>query len=229
MMKYIIIGLGKLGKAMAESFTQAGNEVIGVDANMHEVDAVKQLIATAICMDTKDMNALNTLPLKEADAVFVTYGEDFGLSVQTAAIIKQLGTNKLIVRAISPLHETVLTAIGVSEILSPEKNYANKYAAGLLLGKKLDHWYKITPTHHVVQIHIPEALVGRMINDVDFESDFNLKLIGTLRLEDKKNIFGITEQKWDLLDPTEEDSVFQEGDLLIVFGKSENYSKLADL
>ena len=32
-MKYLVIGLGNLGRAIAESLTRIGNEVIGVDIN----------------------------------------------------------------------------------------------------------------------------------------------------------------------------------------------------
>ena len=40
-MKYLVIGLGNLGRAIAESLTRIGNEVIGVDINPHKTEAVK--------------------------------------------------------------------------------------------------------------------------------------------------------------------------------------------
>lgn len=39
-MKYLVIGLGNLGRAIAESLTCIGNEVIGVDINPHKTEAV---------------------------------------------------------------------------------------------------------------------------------------------------------------------------------------------
>ena len=82
-MKYLVIGLGNLGRAIAESLTRIGNEVIGVDINPHKTEAVKHTISGAISLDTTDKDALNTLPLNEMDAIFVTFGKDFGTSIQT--------------------------------------------------------------------------------------------------------------------------------------------------
>ena len=78
-MKYLVIGLGNLGRAIAESLTHIGNEVIGVDINPHKIEAVKHTISGAIGLDTTDKDALNTLPLCEMDAIFVTFHTDRGL------------------------------------------------------------------------------------------------------------------------------------------------------
>lgn len=101
-MKFLIIGLGNLGRAIAENLTRIGDEVIGVDLNLHKVEAVKQTISGSVCLDTTDRDALNSLPLNEMDAIFVTYGKNFGTSVQTVALLKSLDAGKLIVRSISP-------------------------------------------------------------------------------------------------------------------------------
>ena len=47
-MKYLVIGLGNLGRAIAKDLTRVGNEVIGVDMDLHRVDMLKNDIAGAI-------------------------------------------------------------------------------------------------------------------------------------------------------------------------------------
>ncbi len=228
-MKYIIVGLGKLGSALAQSFAEAGHDVIGVDHEMHQVEAVKNKISTAICLETRDENAVKTLPLKEADAVYVTFGEDIGISVHSVAILKQLGVRRLIVRSMSPLHETILKSIGVDEIITPERDFSVEYVASLELGNRLEHWYKITPNYHVVNIRVPRSLVGNKIQDIDFDSTFHLKLISVLRLKDKKNMVGMTSKRFSVLKDINEDSVFEENDVLVLFGKPEYYNKLKEV
>ncbi len=225
-MKYIVVGLGKLGKAMAESLTSFGHEVIGLDQDMREVDAVKNTISLAIRMDARDENAVKSLPLKDSDAVYITYGEDFGLSVHTAAVFKKLKAKRIVVRATSPLHETVLRAIGVDEILSPEIDYSHEFVATLQLGNKLDHWYKVTSSHHLVKVKIPVSMVGYPIQSVDFMSDFNLKLLAVLRPSIKKNIIGQADKREDVLEDITEDTLFEENDKLLLFGKPSDYNKL---
>ena len=102
-MKYLVIGLGNLGRAIAKDLTRVGNEVIGVDMDLHRVDMLKNDIAGAVALDSTDKEALSTLPLSEMDAIIVTFGKDFGTSVQTVALLKSLDAGKLIVRAISSI------------------------------------------------------------------------------------------------------------------------------
>lgn len=84
-MKYLVIGLGNLGRAIAASLTQIGDEVIGVDSTMLRVEAVKGYTSGAIQLDATDPIALGTLPLNEMDAIIVTFGKDIGTSIQSVA------------------------------------------------------------------------------------------------------------------------------------------------
>ena len=151
-MKYLVIGLGNLGRAIAKDLTRVGNEVIGVDMDLHRVDMLKNDIAGAVALDSTDKEALSTLPLSEMDAIIVTFGKDFGTSVQTVALLKSQDAGKLIVRAISSIHETVIRAIGVSEIITPEKDFSTMYTSQASLGGLFRHWYKVTDTEHLYKI-----------------------------------------------------------------------------
>ncbi|WP_332910411.1 TrkA family potassium uptake protein [Algoriphagus boritolerans] len=127
-MKYIIIGLGNFGASLAQKLTEEGNEVIGIDRNMTKVDATKEKISHTICMDSTDEFTVSGLPLKDTDIVLVAIGEDQGANIMTTAIIKNIGVKRLISRAINPLHEKVLQAIGVDEIIHPEEETAERWA-----------------------------------------------------------------------------------------------------
>lgn len=159
-MKYLVIGLGNLGRAIAKDLTRVGNEVICVDMDLHRVDMLKNDIAGAIALDSTDKEALSTLPLSEMDAIIVTFGKDFGTSVQTVALLKSLDAGKLIVRAISSIHETVIRAIGVSEIIT-RKDFSTMYTSQASLGGLFRHWYKVTDTEHLYKIKTPPLLSGK--------------------------------------------------------------------
>ena len=127
-MKCIIIGLGNFGMALAQRLTAMGYEVIGVDKNMDKVNAYKDSIKNTICLDLNNEQAVRNLPLKEADLNIVTLGKDAGASILTIAILKQNGAKRIIARAISALHKTVLEAMGITEIIQLEKEYADYFA-----------------------------------------------------------------------------------------------------
>lgn len=228
-MKFLVIGLGNLGRAIAENLTRIGEEVIGVDLNLHKLDAVKHTISGSVSLDSTDRDALNTLPLNEMDAVFVTYGKDFGTSVQTVALLKSLDAGKLIVRSISPIHETVIRSIGVSEIIRPEQDYAATYASQSLLGDLYQRWYRVTETHHLYKINTPAALVEQTLETINFPENFGIRLVGVERAKETRNLIGLKQTQYYVIDPLTDDLVLEANDQLILFGKMEVLHKIKEL
>ena len=111
-MKFIVIGLGNYGSALATGLTAMGQEVIGIDGNREKTEMFKDVISQTICLDSTNENALATLPLKECDYAIVTIGEDFGASIMTTALLKKAGVNNLVSRAINPLHQKLIAFWG---------------------------------------------------------------------------------------------------------------------
>jgi len=228
-MKYIVIGLGSLGREIANNQTKIGNEVIGVDINMHRVENIKNNIAGAICLDSTDEDGLKLLPIKEVDAIFVTYGKNFGISVQTVALLKSFGASRLIVRSISPIHETVIRSIGVAEIMTPEKDFSAMYVAQTILGDRCLQWDRITDTHHLFKIKTPGVLVNQSIETIDVEENFDIRLVAIERLTEVKNMLGMVQKQYMVIQRLTNDLVIEQEDILVIFGKIEGLKKLASL
>lgn len=228
-MKYVVIGLGNLGRAIARDLTRIGNEVIGIDKDLHRVDMLKQDIAGAIALDSTDGEALGTLPLSEMDAVIVTYGKDFGTSVQTVALLKSLNSGKLIVRSISAIHETVIRAIGVDEIITPEEDFSAIYTSQAILGDLFKQWYKVTDTDHLYKIKTPATFAGQTIGNINFEENFGVRLVTIERPHEKRNLIGLSQIVYQVVSPITDDLVIEASDLLILFGKKEVLHKIAEI
>ncbi|MGA0829774.1 MAG: potassium channel family protein, partial [Flavobacteriaceae bacterium] len=120
-MKYIIVGLGNFGASLGQKLTSQGNEVIGIDTSAAKVEAYREKITYTMEMDATDELAVSGLPLKSTDIVVIGIGEDQGANVMATALFKNLEVKRLISRSINPLHEKVLQAIGVDEIVRPEE------------------------------------------------------------------------------------------------------------
>ena len=228
-MKYIVVGLGSLGREIANNQTKIGNEIIGVDINMHRVENIKNNIAGAICLDSTDEDSLKLLPIKEVDAIFVTYGKNFGISVQTVALLKSFGAGRMIVRSISPIHETVIRSIGVAEIMTPEKDFSSMYVAQTILGDRCLQWDRITDTHHLFKIKAPGVLVSQSIETIDMEENFDVRLVAIERLTEVKNMLGMVQKQYMVIQRLTNDLVIEQEDILVIFGKIEGLKKLASL
>ncbi|MEG1572768.1 MAG: TrkA family potassium uptake protein [Bacteroidales bacterium] len=218
-MRYMIIGLGNLGRALAENLSSVGHDVIGVDIDMHHIDLIKTKIEGAICIDSADIEALKSLPSKDMDAIFVCYSKDFGLSVQTVAYLKNIGAKNLIVRVISPIHETVLKSIGIERIMRPELSFANTFTSEALVHDLFLDRFRITETDHVFKIKTPPIFIGKSLEIIKIKENFGLSLIGIDRPVMHRNLLGIAQKDYVTIDNFDKTMVIAEGDVLLLFGK----------
>ena len=163
------------------------------------------------------------------DAIFVTFGKDFGTSIQTVALLKNLDVNKLIVRGISRIHEAVIRSIGVAEIITPEDDFAGMYASQSLLGELFKQWYRVTSTHHLYKIKAPATFVGQTLQTIDLEENFGVRLVGIERPKTERNLIGLKQTQYFVINKITDDLRVEEGDLLILFGKMEVLHKLAEI
>lgn len=222
-MKCIIIGLGNFGMALAQRLTAMGYDVIGVDKDIDKVNAYKDSIKNTICLNLNDEQAARNLPLKEADLNIVSLGKDVGASILTVAILKQNGAKRIIVRAISNLHKTVLEAMGTTEIIQLEKEYADFFATKTEL-TTLIYSYQVSPDYYIYEMKLPPIFTGRRLEDIKLEKDFSLKLIAIkhyIRDEEKGYL------RMELLEEVPEDFIVNPNDVFVLFGKKNRFRALS--
>ncbi|MBI4646131.1 MAG: TrkA family potassium uptake protein [Bacteroidia bacterium] len=223
-MKFIIIGLGNFGSSLSAKLTALGHEVIGVDNNISRIEMVKDKITHVIQLDCTDIHAVKTLPLKDADIVVVAIGEDVGASIMTTALLKQLNVKKLISRAISPLHQTVLEAIGIHEIAHPEQDSADRMVKRLELRNIVD-FLDISDEYIIIETVVNEIYVGKTIREADFRGRYNVNVLTIKRTKEEKNILGISHNKVIVLGVVSSEEIFHKGDILVIFGKITDVKK----
>jgi trk system potassium uptake protein TrkA len=227
-MRFVVIGLGNFGVALSRSLAGMGHEVIGVDSNIHKVEQIKDAITTAIVMDSRDAAAVSSLPVTSADAVFVAIGEDFGSSVNTIAILKQMGVKRLIARAIDTVHSTILEAIGVSEILRPEQDFAEMYAARFELSG-VEGSFLIGDNRMIMEIKAPSVLVGQRIEIIGFEKNFKLPLLAIKYFVTHRSLLGTVEKKPQIYDQWEQDRIVEKDDILVLYGQISDFHHFKNL
>ncbi len=227
-MKYIVIGLGNFGSVLSEKLTMLGHEVIGVDVDPHKVEDMKKSIASTICLDSREPNALNALPLRDADTVFVTIGEDFGTSIHVIALLKQSNVKKVVGRALSPLHKTVMEAIGVDEIIMPEREYAEMYASRIEMSG-VSSSYMVDDGHAIMEVSVPEIFVGQTVEAINVDKNFSLTLIAIKRTVLEKNLILLTRETQKLLQNFDDQTTLHEKDILLMFGKLEDFKKFKEM
>lgn len=216
-MKVIIFGLGNFGQALALHLTETGNEVIGIDKNMETVELVKEKIAHAVSMDSTNELAYGVLPLKDTDVAIVAIGENEGAAIITTAILKKYPHIRIISRSLSPIHDTVLHAMGVTHILHPEQEAAERLTRKLNFKKVIDNFI-VDENFSISEIRAPQAIYGKTIQECQFREKHKLNIITILRKKETKNLLGRKIYSQEATGLPTPDMKFQEGDVLVVFG-----------
>ncbi|MCF8272233.1 MAG: TrkA family potassium uptake protein [Flavobacteriaceae bacterium] len=220
-MKYIIVGLGNFGASLAEKLTSQGNEVIGIDTSMTKVDLYKEKISHTICMDTTDEFTVSGLPLKDTDVVIIAIGEDQGSNVMSTALFKNFEVKRLISRAINPLHEKVLQAIGVDEIVHPEEETAERWAKKLCLKNVVDS-FELSDDFSIIEANVTAKYVGKTIKEVGFRNNFNLLVLTTIKKSEVKSKVGKTTTESKVQGVVTPDYVLQDSDILVLYGSNKD-------
>ncbi len=223
-MKYIIVGLGNFGASLGSALTRQGHEVIAIDSNMQRVEAYKEVISHTLCMDATDEYTVSGLPIIDTDIVIVAIGEDQGANVMATALFKTLKAKRLISRSINPLHKKVLQAIGVDDIIYPEKEAANRWAKRLSLRYFVDS-FELSDNFSMVEIKIPSVLIGKAVSELRLEQKFNIRLLSTLRYEYYEDSFGRTQSKPSIQGLVTPEQVLKDHDVLVIYGENKHINQ----
>jgi trk system potassium uptake protein TrkA len=216
-MKYIIVGLGNFGGALAARLTDLGHEVIGVDSRESKVESIKDDITYAVTLDATDIHAVKSLPVKDVDVVVIAGGEDYGASIMVTAIFKQLRVKRLISRAINKLHETVIKAIGVDEIIHPEEESAQRMAKRLQMKGVLDS-LNVSEDYDIIEVKAPARYVGLTISGTQIRQHYQINILTLIKMEEQVNIFGFRSKVKKVSGVVAPETRIEEGDILLLFG-----------
>jgi trk system potassium uptake protein len=225
-MKFIVFGLGNYGGALASKLISLGHEVIGVDKSMTLVEKFKHVITHTISLDAGIPEAVRALPLKEVDVVINAIGENEGSNIMLTALLKQLSINRIICRVITPLHQTVLEAMGVEEFVYPEADSAERLAYRLDLKGVLDS-FKITDKYQLIEVQIPERYADRKLADINFLK-YPVQPVTVLRPTEERSLIGTKHKVKQVIGVLTPDTILRRDDILVLFGEVEKLEEFIE-
>jgi trk system potassium uptake protein TrkA len=216
-MKYIVFGLGSYGAALSARLVELGHEVFGVDHQQERTEKYKNNITYTVALDATNREAILDLPLMQSDAVIIAIGENEGTIILLAALLKQIGVNRIICRVTSPLQKTILETMGLNEFVYPEKNSADRLAHTLSIPGVLDS-FRVCDQYRVLEVHLPGRLMGSTVGDADFD-DHDIMLITVKRKTEAKNLLGAIHERIQTLGRVAATLQFKPEDRLVLFGE----------
>lgn len=175
MARFAVIGLGRFGATLASRLYELGHEVLGVDVDEELVQACRDRMSEVAVLDVRDKSQVRALGLKDFDTVIISVGEHLEASTLAAFYCKEMGV-KVIARAVSEDHGKILDALGVDEVLYPERDMAQRLAERLSSKNLLD-FVSLGPDFSIIEVATPASFLGKTLAELDIRRRFGVHVI----------------------------------------------------
>ncbi|MCU4366890.1 potassium channel family protein [Acinetobacter courvalinii] len=212
MAQFAVIGLGSFGATVALELTQLKHDVIGIDTIKRNVENLADRITHAVIADATDEHVLEELNIQNCDAVVVAIGEDIEASILCVLNLKNLGVEKILVKAKTKAHHTILSHLNVSKIIHPEEDMGVRVAQALNY-PMVSRYMALDDDHYIVKVPVNEKLNNVNLSGI-LKQEPNIRL---LLLKRDQQIFYDTDPNFTL----------KTDDVLILEGSLSHLRKLS--
>lgn len=221
MERFAVIGLGRFGMRLARALADAGAEVIAIDRNRELVEAVKDRVTLAVCLDSTDEQALRAQGIGQVDVAIVGIGTAFEDSVLSTVILKQIGVRRVLSRATSSVRAQILSRVGADDIVNPERESAERWCSRLLAPAVLERTV-LAEGYSLVQVEAPKGFHGKTLGELEVGSRYRVLVVAIRRTVEEPPAEGAAgSQRQTVITAPGPDSVVHPGDVLVLIGSDE--------
>jgi trk system potassium uptake protein TrkA len=202
--EFAVIGLGRFGGSVCRTLSEQGMEVLAIDINEDRVNEYASIASHAVVADSTDEAVLKSLGIRNFDHVIVAIGDNIQASILTTLILKELGVEKITVKATNDYHEKVLKKIGADQIVHPERDMGERIAHNIISNNVLDY-LELSDRHSIVEIVANDRLHGHSLLELDIRAKYGINIVAIKRDNDI------------IVSPLASE-IIHKGDILIVIG-----------
>ena len=177
MKSVLLIVLGRFGLNIAKKLKEMKHDVLAVDSCEERVTEAMHFVTKALIGDSTKKDFLLSLGVRNFDVCIVTIGENFQNSLETTALLQELGAQKVISRASSDFHAKFLLKNGADEVVYPENQIARWMAIRYTSDHVLDY-IEIDGDHAIFEINVPKEWIGKTVGQIDIRRRYNVNIMG---------------------------------------------------
>lgn len=213
--QFAVIGIGRFGGSLIRELTRMGHEVLAIDVDEDRVNDAAEYSTHAVQADTMDEYVLQTLGIRNFDAVIVAIGDNIQSNILTTIVLKELGVKKVISKAKNAMHGKVLEKIGTDIVIYPEQDMAIKLARSLASHNFVEQ-LNISPDYSVIEFIVPHMFINKNLNQINLRQQMGVTVLAIRRGD---NI---------IVSPTPVENL-QSQDILVALGRNSDLEKLTSL
>ncbi len=209
---YAVLGLGRYGRAVARELSESGAEVLAVDRNEANVNALAPYVSLCRCADVTTPEAVRQLGLTNVDVVIVSMASSLEASVLTVTLCREAGVKHIIAKCGSETHRRILQRVGAHRVVFPEHESGVRLAKGLL-SAGFQEIMELSRDVSMAALDVPDAWVGKSLIQLDLRRRYAIN-VAALRRGDQVTV---------TLDPN---APLEAGTQLVVIAETDALKKL---
>jgi trk system potassium uptake protein len=210
--QFAILGLGRFGTKLARELFYRGQEVIVIDRNEEKIQAIRDEVTHGFVGDITSEDTLKESGVSDCDVVVIAESSNIESNIISSQICKDLGIKKIIAKAQNTVHGEILKKLQIDQVIYPEQDTAIKLVNKLTSDNILDY-LELGSLINIVSFEAPEKMENKTIKELALRRRFRVTILGIKRGEEL--IFNLIDE-----------NTVQKGDVLVVFGETDNLKKL---
>ena len=211
MKSILIIGLGRFGRHMAKKFSEQNNDVMAIDINEERINNVLSVVTNALIGDATNEQFMETIGVRDFDLCVVAIGDNFQSSLETTALLKDLGAKFVLARASRDVHAKFLLRNGADDVIYTEKETAERLAVKYG-SDNIFNYIELNDEYSIYEIAVPSSWLNKSILKVNVRSKYGISILAT---KQGNNIYPLPKPE----------HVFTDSESLMILGKNEDVSK----
>ena len=211
MKSILVIGLGRFGRHMAKKFSEQNNDVMAIDINEERINNVLSVVTNALIGDATNERFMETIGVRDFDLCVVAIGDNFQSSLETTALLKDLGAKFVLARASRDVHAKFLLRNGADDVIYTEKETAERLAVKYG-SDNIFNYIELNDEYSIYEIAVPSSWLNKSILKVNVRAKYGISILAT---KQGNNIYPLPKPE----------HVFTDSESLMILGKNEDVSR----
>ncbi len=175
-----VLGLGRFGAAVARELTRLGHDVLALDADEKVIQDVADEVTHAVRVDVTDEDALRELGLESFETAIVAVSSDLEVNILATVLLKRLGVRRIIAKAGNDLHGSILSQVGATRVVFPERETGVRVAHSFAAPGVHDY-LDVAPGYGVARVPVVGPFVGKSLGELNLRSTTGVTVVALRR------------------------------------------------
>ena len=211
MKSILLIGLGRFGATMAMKLHELKHEVMAIDISEERINAILPYVTSAQIGDCTNEQYMSSIGVRNFDLCIVAIGDNFQSSLETTALLKDLGAKFVLSRANRDIHAKFLLLNGADQVVYPEKEMAIRSAVRYSTDNIFDY-IELTPDHSIYEVPVPSSWIEKSIVQINVRNKYHISILAVKLGKELRTLPGA-------------DYVFMGNETLVILGANTDIKK----